>query len=218
MLLCYYADIFVHEAFTSKSHISRPWIYLRFTDSSQQCLYRSTFFETILARVTACYYSANFFQYLLKLAMSKKQYEPTPRAADIYRTQMALNSVLQSDASAFRRDVRVDEGCSELLVDYTIGLAEHLLGEAAKVAKHRGKDKIEPVDLNLTLVKKLGMKMNSPDLSMPRLVLHREALGSGYGSMLHARPQNVMVTADEGLQHFKHSAAAKKAGQKRKHE
>jgi histone H3/H4 len=149
--------------------------------------------------------------------MSKKQYEPTPRAADIYRTQMALNSVLQSDSSAFRRDVRVDEGCSELLVDYSIGLAENLLGEAAKLAKHRGKDKIEPVDLNLALVKKLGMKMNSPDLALPRLVLHSEALGSGYGSMLHARPQNIMVTADEGLQHFKNSAAAKK-GQKRKHE
>jgi len=150
--------------------------------------------------------------------MSKKQYEPTPRAADIYRTQMALNSVLQSDASAYRRDIRVDEGCSELLVDYAIGLAEHFLGEAAKVAKHRGKDKIEPVDLNLTLMKKMGMKMNSPDLAMPRLILHREALGSGFGSMLHARPPNVMVTTDDGLASFRNTEAAKKKGVKRKHE
>ena len=130
--------------------------------------------------------------------MSKQtQSQATPRASDVYRCQMALNSVLQADIS--RRDLRMDQGSSEILVEYSTGLAEHLLGEAAKLAKHRGKNQIEVADLNLVLLKKMGMKSCTPDIVLPRVILHHESLGAGYGSMLHKLPSQVMINTEEGM-------------------
>jgi histone H3/H4 len=137
------------------------------------------------------------------------------RAQDLFRAQMALNSVLQSDPA--RREMKVDQGCSDLLVEYAEGLAEHVLAEAAKLAKHRGKAVVEPVDLNLVLVKKFGMKVNTPDVALPRLILHHEALGAGYGSMLHSQPASMMLNIDEGMAAFQEKKTASSQKNKRKH-
>lgn len=150
--------------------------------------------------------------------MSKQQPAPAvptqQRASDVYRSQMALNSVLQADLS--RRDLRVDTGSSDMLVKYSTGLAEHILGEAAKVAKHRGKNVVEPADLNLILLKKFGMKVNSPDVVVPRVILHHESLGAGYGSMLHQPPPPTMMNTEDGFAQYKESKAAGAAAKKRK--
>lgn len=116
------------------------------------------------------------------------------RASEIYRCQMALNSVLQADSS--RRDLRMDQGSSEILLEYSTGLAEHLLSEAAKLAKHRGKSQVDAADLNLILLKKMGMKSSAPDVVLPRVILHHESLGAGYGSMLHKLPTSAMINTE----------------------
>lgn len=108
----------------------------------------------------------------------------------------------------------MDTGSSDMLVEYSTGLAEHILGEAAKVAKHRGKPTVEAADLNLILLKKFGMKVNAPDVVLPRVILHHESLGTGYGSMLHKAPPVAMMNTEDGMKEYKESKAS--GGKKRK--
>ncbi len=118
---------------------------------------------------------------------AKGKATPTPpprveRTPNLSRVQMALHSVMQSDKSA-SKDYVMEANAAELVSDYSTELAVSIVEDAALVAKHRGAPEIEAADINVVLVKKYHIHLPPAVADLPRLVLHKEQLGTGSNSM-----------------------------------
>ncbi len=118
----------------------------------------------------------------VKGAAKKEPEKVVERTSNLYRAQMALHSVLQAGKESYK-DYRLEANAAELLTDYSTELAVCILEDSAAIAKHRGAPEIEPADINLALVKKFNINLPAGIVDIPRLVLHKEKLGTGANSM-----------------------------------
>jgi hypothetical protein len=113
---------------------------------------------------------------------AQPQQAKAERAPNFYRAQMALNSVMQNDKSG-AKDYTMEATSAELVVDYGQELSVSILEDAALIAKHRNAAEIEACDINLILTKKYNINIPLAVSNVPRLILHKEKLGTGSDSM-----------------------------------